>query len=259
MLEDNISAETIAKGLETRVIGRRILYYPSLPSTMDIARQEARLGATEGTTIIAGEQTAGRGRLSRTWLTPGGNIALSVILYPRLALLPSMVMLASLAVVYAIESAAGLKPAIKWPNDILINGKKVCGILIENDLKGDKVNYSIIGIGINVNFSPAGNTGVQYPATSLAAETGGDVSRPEVIRSLLVEMERFYLVLSAGGSVFEDWRDNLETLGKKVRITAGEEVYEGVAESVARDGSLLLRGQDGRLMPILVGDVSRRE
>ena len=259
MLEDDISAETITKGLGTHVIGQRILYYPSLPSTMDIARQEARRGAMEGTTIIAGEQTAGRGRLKRTWLTPGGNIALSVILYPRLALRPSIIMLASLAVVHALESAAGLKPVIKWPNDILINGKKVCGILIENDLQGDKVNHSIIGIGINVNFSPAGDTGIQYPATSLAAETGGDVSRTGVIRSLLLEMERLYRAVSAGGSVFEDWRDNLETLGKTVRITAGEEVYEGVAESVARDGSLLLRVQDGSLIPILVGDVSLRE
>ena len=257
MNEDNLSAEAITQGLETRFIGKTLLYYPSLPSTMDIARQQARLGAVEGTVIIAGKQTAGRGRLKRTWLTPGGNIALSVVLYPELALLPSMIMLASLAVIHAIASTTRLKPAIKWPNDILINGKKVCGILIENDLRGDKVNHSITGIGINVNFNPANDADIQYPATSLAAETGSNISRAEIIRSLLVEMERLYL--STGGSIFNDWRNNLETLGKKIRITAGEEVYEGVAESVARDGSLLLRIQDGSLAQIVAGDVSLRE
>jgi BirA family biotin operon repressor/biotin-[acetyl-CoA-carboxylase] ligase len=256
MIEDDLSAEEITRGLETRFIGREVLYYPSVTSTNELAKSRAQQGAAEGMVIIAAEQTAGKGRLKRPWLTPAGNIALSVILYPELSTLPSVIMLSSLAVVNTIESVTGLKAGIKWPNDVLINGKKVCGILIENDLRGNTVNYTIIGIGINIDLKGADFPAIQYPATSLSAELGGEVSRLSLIRSLLVEMERLYLTLSASGSVYEEWRDNLETLGKEVRVTAGGAVYEGVAESVARDGSLLLRRPDGSLTPIVAGDVT---
>ena len=130
-----LSAGAISQDLKTGIIGSRILYYPTLSSTMDAGREAARNGTPEGTVIIAGEQTAGRGRLKRSWLAPSGNIALSVILYPRLSELPEMIMLASLAVTHGIEAVTGIKPQIKWPNDILIEGKKVCGILIESDAR----------------------------------------------------------------------------------------------------------------------------
>ncbi len=259
MTEDSLSADAITKGLDTRFIGKRVLYYPSVTSTNEVAKQQAQQRAEEGTVVIADEQTAGKGRLKRNWLTPGGNIALSVILHPELSALPSMIMLASLAVVRAIEAAAGLKSAIKWPNDVLINGKKVCGILIENDLRGDTVNYSVIGIGINVDLKGGDFPGIQFPVTGLSAELGKEVSRRDVIRCLLVEMERLYLALSSGGPVYEEWRDNLVTLGKEVRVTAGETIYEGIAESVARDGSLLLRCPDGSLTPVVAGDVTLRD
>ncbi len=245
--------------LETRFLGQRVIYYPSLNSTMDVARQEAQQGAAEGTVIIAGEQTAGRGRLKRAWLSPGGSVALSVVLHPDIAYLSSLIMLASLAVVHSIETVTGLKSQIKWPNDVLINGKKVCGILIESDVRGDTVNYVIVGIGINVNLGVADFPDISPIATSLSDELGREVSRVSVIRCLLVEMERLYLDLSAGGSLYEEWRDSLVTLGQKVRAATGDMVYEGRAESVARDGSLLLRGPDGSLTRIVVGDVTLRE
>ncbi len=259
MTEDILSAAAITNNLGTRVIGQRILYYPSLTSTMEIAREEAQQGAVEGTVIIAGEQTGGRGRLKRVWLSPRGNIALSIILYPSLSHLSSLIMLASLAVVHSIESATGLKPRVKWPNDVLINGKKVCGILIESDVQRTRVNYTIIGIGINVNLRLADFPEIQPVATSLAEELRAEVSPLSVVRHLLAEVERLYFTLSAGGSLYEEWRSSLVTLGKKVRVTAGETVYEGVAESVARDGSLLLRGLDGKLTRIVVGDVTLRD
>ncbi len=256
MVEDNLSADAVTKDLGTRFIGQRVLYYPSVASTMDIARQEAQQGAAEGTVIIADEQTGGRGRLKRAWLTPKGNIALSVILYPDLSYLPSLIMLASLAVIHSIEAVTGLKSQVKWPNDVLINGKKVCGILIESDVRGNTVNYIIIGIGINVNLRLADFPEIQPVATSLSDELGGEVSHLNVIRHLLVKIERLYLDMSAGGSLYEEWRDSLVTVGKKVRVTAGETIYDGVAESVARDGSLLLRGLDGNLTRIVAGDVT---
>ncbi|MDP3878821.1 MAG: biotin--[acetyl-CoA-carboxylase] ligase [Dehalococcoidales bacterium] len=258
MSADGLSAAAVTEGLETRFIGQRAIYFPSLTSTMDIARQEARQGAAEGTVIIADEQTAGRGRLQRAWLSPGGSIAVSVILRPPLDHLPSLVMLASLSVVHSIKLTTGLKAQIKWPNDVLLYGKKVCGILIENDLKGRRVNHAIIGIGINVNLKLSDFPEIRQIATSLSDELGGAVSRLDVLRSLLVEMERLYLGLSTGGTVYEEWRDNLVTLGKRVRVTTGEGVYEGTAEDVARDGSLLVRGGDGKLNRIVAGDVTLR-
>jgi BirA family biotin operon repressor/biotin-[acetyl-CoA-carboxylase] ligase len=253
-----ISAESITEGLGTRVIGRSVLYFPSVTSTNDVAKEKAAGGAAEGTVIIAGEQTAGKGRLKRRWLTPGGNIALSVVLRPGLLLLPSMIMLASLAVVRSIEAVTGLKPGIKWPNDILVDGKKVCGILIENDIRGKKVNYSVIGIGINIAPEMPDIARTRYPATSLSAELGEKVSRRDIIRRLLSEMDEMYLDLSSGGSVFVEWRESLVTLGTEVRIAAGETVCEGIAESVNEDGSLLLRDKDGSLVTVVAGDVTLR-
>jgi len=259
MVENKLSPTSITSNLGTHFIGQRVIYYPSLTSTMEMARQEARLGAGEGTVIIADEQTAGRGRLKRVWVSPKGNIALSVILYPSVVNLPSLIMLSSLAVVHSIEAVTGLKTQIKWPNDVLVNDRKVCGILIESSMRGDLVDYAIIGIGININLRPSDFPEIQSAATSLSAELGRDVSRLMVVRRLLVEVERLYLTLRAGGAIYEEWRDSLMTLGRKIRVKSGKTVYEGVAESVDRDGSLLLRRSNGTLSRIVAGDATLRD
>jgi len=256
MAENSLSAASITDNLETHFIGQRVIYCPSLTSAMEVARLEAQRGAAEGTVIVAGEQTVGRGRVNRVWLSPEGNVALSVILYPSLAYLPYLIMMASLAVVHSIEAVTGLESQIKWPNDVLINGKKVCGILIESDLRGSAVDCAVIGIGINVNLGLCDFPEIQLTATSISDELGRDVSRLSIIRSLLVDMERRYLAIQAGGSIYEEWRDSLVTLGRKVRVKSEETIYEGVAESVARDGSLLLRRPDGSLARIVAGDVT---
>jgi BirA family biotin operon repressor/biotin-[acetyl-CoA-carboxylase] ligase len=258
MTADNLSAQSITHGLGTRFVGQRTIYYRRLKSTIDVARREARQGAAEGTVIIAGEQSGGRGRRGRSWLSPRGSISLSIILYPDVAYLPSLIMLASLAVLNSIRTVTGLESGIKWPNDVLINGKKVCGILIESDVRGDKVDYSIVSPGINVNVSLADYPEIFPIAASLADEMGEAVSSQDIIRHLLVEVERLYLALRAGGSVYEAWRDNLVMLGKDVRVTEGATIYQGIAESVARDGSLLLRQSDGKQLKIVAGDVSLR-
>ena len=258
-MENSLSPASITNNLETHFVGQRVIHYPSLTSTMEMAKQEAQQGAVEGTVVIADEQTGGRGRIKRVWLSPKGNIALSVILYPSVAYLPSLIMLASLAVVHSIEAVTGLKSQLKWPNDVLINGKKVCGVLIESNVRGDIVDYAIIGIGVNVNLRLYDFPEIQPTATSLSDELGRDVSRLNVIRCLLVEIERLYLTLLAGGSIYQEWRDSLVTLGRRVRVKSGETIYEGVAESVARDGSLLLHHSDGSLSKIVAGDVTLRD
>jgi len=259
MVENNLSSVSITSNLGTHIIGQKVIYYPRLTSTMAVAKQEAQLGAVEGTVVIADEQTVGRGRINRVWLSPRGNIALSVILYPRAAALPSLIMLASLAVVHGIETVTGLRSQIKWPNDVLINGKKVCGILIETSVRGKMVDYAIIGIGINVNLRLSDFPEIQSIATSLSDELGRDVSRLGLVRRLLIEIEELYLALRVDGPIYEEWRDSLVTLGKTVRVKSGKAIYEGVAESVDRDGSLLLRHSNGNLSKIVAGDATLRD
>ena len=258
MVEDSLSPALVTNSLGTHLIGRRVVCFRRLTSTMEVARREAQQSAVEGTVIIAGEQTAGRGRIRRLWLSPEGSIALSIILYPDVAYLPSLIMLTSLAVVRSIKAVTGLKSGVKWPNDVLIDGRKVCGILVESIIRRNIVDYAILGIGINVNLKLSDFPEISQMATSLSDELGKDVSRLGIVRHLLVEAERLYLTLQAGGSVYEEWRDNLVTLGRQVQVAWGETVYEGIAESVARDGSLLLRQSDGDLTRIVAGDVSLR-
>ncbi|MFC1892600.1 biotin--[acetyl-CoA-carboxylase] ligase [Chloroflexota bacterium] len=255
-MADSLSPASVTEGLATRFIGRRVIYAPSMLSTMDVARQEAQRRAVEGTVIITEEQTAGRGRMGRSWLSPKGSAALSIVLYPVVAHLPSLIMLASLAVVHTIEIVTGLSSGIKWPNDVLIGGRKVCGILIESDVRGSTADYTVIGIGINVNLKPSDFPEISPAATSLSDELGRNVSRLTVVQRLLVEVERLYLDLQAGGSIYEEWRDKLVTLGQHVQVTWREPAYEGLAESVGRDGSLLLRQRDGSLTKVVAGDVN---
>ncbi|MFH1663068.1 MAG: biotin--[acetyl-CoA-carboxylase] ligase, partial [Chloroflexota bacterium] len=177
----------------TSLIGKRVYYYHQLGSTMEIARGKALEGAAEGTLIIAGEQVAGKGRLQRTWQSPPGCIALSVILYPEIDCLPCLIMLASLAVVNTIKDITGIQSGIKWPNDVLINGKKVCGILVESEIKNKGIDFAIIGIGINVNLKAECLEEMALPATSLSDELGREIPRLEVVRRLLVEIEKLYL------------------------------------------------------------------
>ena len=258
MSAEKLSQKSIAKGLTTRFIGQNVLYYRSVTSTNDIARQQALAKAPEGTAVIAESQTIGRGRLKRAWVSPQGNIAVTIILYPARENIHYLTMLAALAVLRSIEKTTRLKCQLKWPNDVLINNRKVCGILLESQAASESVDYVIIGIGINVNMRLSDYPEIASIATSLADETGEEVSRPVLLRNLFLEMEKLYLCLQAGESPLSEWRDNLITLGKNIHVRAGDDVFEGIAESVADDGSLMLRCADGKLLKFMAGDVTLR-
>lgn len=225
---------------------------------METARQLAEDKAPEGTIVIADVQSAGRGRLGRSWLSPHGSLAMSVILRPPLDCLPGMIMVASLAVLRTIEQTTGLRCTIKWPNDVLIGGRKVCGILVESETTGKQLNYVVLGIGVNINFDTSVFPEISEIATSLSRELGRDVDKEEFTCALLFELEKLYLELLAGGykTVYQQWRKHLETLGKLVTIRSGEQVERGKAEEVTEKGSLLLRRADGSLVEILTGDVT---
>ena len=222
---------------------------------MTAARDAARRGAPDGTLVLAEEQTAGLGRLSRHWSTPaGGNIALSLLLRPPLARLPNLVMLSALAVADAIEQTTRLAPQLKWPNDVLLDAKKVCGILIENEL-GAKP-FSVIGIGVNVNLRVAQIPEIRDIATSLSEATGKPVDRAALLVAMLAGLERRYLDLAAPETLFQEWRGRLVTLGRTVRVSGAGPELTGLAEDVTLEGALLLRLADGELRPVLAGDVS---
>jgi BirA family biotin operon repressor/biotin-[acetyl-CoA-carboxylase] ligase len=254
-----ISPYVIMRGLKTALIGRNIIYHPILASTMDTARLEARRGVPEGTVIIAGEQTGGRGRLRRAWLSPPGNVALSIVLYPRAGSLPYLTMIASLAAARAIESVADLKTQLKWPNDVLIDGKKIAGILVENEMKGKKVAFSIVGIGINIDLNVAGYSEISGTAASLKSGSTKGGLRLKTIRALLTEFDRLYRQLPDGRPIFEAWHEKLITLGKKVRAVSGVQNIEGIAESVDETGALMIRRSDGSLISVIAGDVTLRD
>lgn len=254
----DLSTEAIQKGLTTRLIGSNIIYYPTVSSTQDVAREAAVKGAHEGTTVVAEEQTKGRARLGRTWINPPGVVAVSVILHPEMSQLRRLTIMAPLATSRCIEKATGLKTSIKWPNDVLINGKKASGILIESALRGQTVDWAVVGIGVNVNFDPKSFPEIAGLATSLSAELGREVSQLQVLLHLLNEMEQLYTALREGRSIHEEWRNRLETLGKTVEVTSGDHIERGCAEAVADDGSLLLRRSDGTLISIIAGDVTLR-
>ena len=252
------SSKALREGLTTRFLGRRLEYRRVLGSTQDLARRLARSGAHEGTVVLAGQQTAGRGRLARSFISPRGGLYFTVLLRPALEYLRALPIIAALAVARGLEHIAGLSTALKWPNDVLVGGRKVCGILVESELTGGAVDYVLVGIGINVNADMAVYRDIAAVATSVAAEAGREVSREALAAAVLNELEELYLAAQAGERVQDEWRARLETLGRQVRVAWGETVEEGLAEDVDVDGSLILRRLDGGRITIAAGDVTLR-
>ncbi len=251
-----ISTARLARNLQTAYIGRVISYYPRLTSTMEAAREKARHGAAGGTVILAGEQVGGRGRMGRRWISPPGSLSLSVILYPSLARMQCLVMMAALAAARSIEQVSEVGTGLKWPNDVLTRGKKICGILVESELRGNAAACALVGIGINVNFTAAAFPEVAGFATTLADELGREVPLDDLAGRLLAELDSLYGLPAA--AIYREWRDRLETLGKQVTVTSGKTVLQGTAESVNEDGNLLVRRKDGTLARVIAGEVSLR-
>ncbi|MSQ22231.1 MAG: biotin--[acetyl-CoA-carboxylase] ligase [Dehalococcoidia bacterium] len=226
-------------------------------STMDIARQEAERGAAEGTVVVAEEQTAGRGRFGRQWRsTPRQNLSFSVLLYPSRRTSTRLSSMTPVAVLRAIRTVTGLTATLKWPNDVRLGEKKVCGILVEADFQDSQVRHAILGIGINVNLNPADDPQAYFVATSLAAELGKPVSREELLQAILTELGLAYTHLKEWNRVWDEWCSSLETLGRQVQVRWGDHVEEGVAEDVDSEGNLLLRRADGTLVALAAGEVT---
>ena len=227
---------------------------------MDEADRHGAAGVVDGTVVVAETQNASRGRFGKTWVSQPGNLYFSVVFYPTLKALPLLSPMAGVAVIRAITKTTGLRPRIKWPNDVLIGGKKVAGILVESVISGEEVRYAVLGIGVNVALDPAELEELSVTATSLNAATVGEIPREDLLRRLLQELDGLYLALRKGESPIEEWRGLLDTLGCRITASAGREspagIAEGVAEGVDDLGNLQLRLDDGRLITLTTGDVT---
>jgi len=229
-----------------------IHYFQEIGSTMDAGRELAKRGAEEGTIVIAEVQTHGRGRLSREWLSPKGGIYFTLILRPKIspAYAPRINLMASVAVATTIRKLLGLKAELKWPNDVLIEGRKVCGILAEMDAEMDVINFVNLGIGINANNSVPQ---FEKKATSLKDALGKEIPRKEFLGALLMEIKRQQALLMEAG-LLEEWKKLSVTLNRDVKIVAPGEVIVGRAIDIDTTGALIIREKNGSLRNAVAGD-----
>ncbi len=263
MLPEKINPAEIKNRLKSSFIGLDIVYLEKTESTNKEAKKLAENGAAEGTLVIAEEQTKGRGRLSRSWLSgPNENILMSLIFRPALPLpgIFNLTMIASIAIVKAIKKATGLKTKIKWPNDIYCGNKKLAGILTELNARREIINYAIVGIGLNVNLDPDRHNDIKEVATSLFKETKKIIARDILLKSILEEMDKQYILLKKGkiDIIRKEWNRYSLVKGKSVIVFSGGYSEEGIADSIDADGSLILIKNDGEKKNILCGDVSLR-
>jgi BirA family transcriptional regulator, biotin operon repressor / biotin---[acetyl-CoA-carboxylase] ligase len=257
----DLSAEAIIAALTTRRLGRPTLYFPIIGSTNDVANAEAAAGAGDGLLVIADEQTAGRGRLDRRWWAPpGSSLLMSVLLRP--ALPPSqagqLTMCLGLGAVEGIEAVTGLRPALKWPNDLLLDGRKLGGMLTELRLDGEHLAYAVLGIGINVNldFVDGPASGLVDTAISLSMSLGRDVDRVALLVAILARCEAWYERVLAGQSPHSAWAARLDTVGHRVAVTTTAGSLVGMAVGVTPEGTLLVRDGDDAEHVIWSGDVT---
>ena len=257
MATTDLDIPALERALAGRVIGHRVHHHHELGSTMDETRLLAQAGAAEGTVVIAEEQTAGRGRFHRTWISPRGqNLSFSVLLRPTSPQLPYMNMAATLAVARTVSDVAGLSPTIKWPNDVRVGGLKISGILIETAIERSEVAHAVVGIGLNVNFDPSKHEEIADISTSLYRETAQVYNRTTVLQRLLEHFDDLYATVRQGKSLVPMWEKQLDTLGKSVHLAWQEKVVEGLAESVDEQGNLILRMADGSTFTAIAGEVT---
>jgi BirA family biotin operon repressor/biotin-[acetyl-CoA-carboxylase] ligase len=252
----DLSVAKILDGLGTRCMGRRVLLYRRVDSTNALARTLAAQGEQEGTLVLADEQTAGRGRLDRRWIAPAGtSLLLSLILRPPVQPEHAQVvtMLAALALRDAILACTGLTARLKWPNDLLLSGRKAGGILTELRVTGAELDYAVVGIGLNVNM-PADALPPSFDATSLQQQLGAVVPRVPLLQELLRRIEGRYADLEQGRWPISEWAAALETIGQRVRVNCGTESHVGLAEAVDDSGALHLRLDNGCLLGLAAGD-----
>ncbi|NVM21997.1 MAG: biotin--[acetyl-CoA-carboxylase] ligase [Desulfobacterales bacterium] len=258
-----LSPQAVREGLKTRWLGQQAIYcFDAVESTNTEASNLARQGAVEGTVVLAEAQRKGRGRLGRSWIShPGTGVCLSVILRPQTP--PEwggrLTLTAGVAVAAAIAET-GIRPELKWPNDIMISDHKVGGILTEASFGGNSIGPVIVGVGINVDTNSEDfPVSIRNIATSLRLSSGIEVSRVALVQAFLRQLEQWYELFCKGsfGAILETWREYETVLGGLVEVYLPDSRLQGMAENIDSDGALLVRDKKGRLHRIMGGDVVR--
>ncbi|MBF0595662.1 MAG: biotin--[acetyl-CoA-carboxylase] ligase, partial [Candidatus Omnitrophica bacterium] len=254
---DKLIPAEIQHNLGTRKFGCDVRHFNEISSTMDEAFRLGMEGAPEGTVVTAEVQTKGRGRLGRAWVSPKGRgLYFSLILRPALSSSEAsrITLLSAVALSEAVEAFTGLKPLIKWPNDLLLNGKKLAGILTELRAEVDRVDFAVVGVGLNVN-----TTAKELPpeGVSLKEVSGQVCDRVGLMREFLRSFEKRYLTLKKNGfaPALEEWRRRSATIGCRVRFEERGYKYEGLATGLADDGGLLVQLDSGMTIKRMAGDV----
>ena len=264
-----VNSKNILRALSTRFIGRTIHFYKSVESTQTLALclAERQVANLNGTVIVSEDQRKGRGRMGRKWISQYGGIYLSIILQPKIKINQSGILplLSALCVSHVIKKMTKLNPKIKWPNDVVINGKKVCGILLDISTEADKINFVVIGIGVNVNIditkigSDIKNSPGFYGITSIQNELHGkEIDKFDFIRLLLENIELYLTQLENEGAkeIIKNCKHISDTLGKVVIAKQSDEILQGRAVDIDEDdGFLLIEGPSGCIHKVVSGEI----
>ena len=260
-LNGPLQLQRVRDGLATRRLGTKLHYFSEIDSTNTYARRLAEQGAGEGAVIIAEAQTRGRGRLGRRWVSPPFvNLYFSVILRPQLSPVhaPQLTLMAAVALTDTITQFLPTPPIIKWPNDILVGGKKLAGVLAESSCDAERIEFVILGIGVNLNYPIASMPEViRERATSIVTLTQKNVSREAFVRRLIQDLDRCYGELEEVGfeSLATRWEARFGLREKKVRVEMTDRIMIGTAQGIDRDGALILEDERGDSQRIVAGDV----
>lgn len=259
---DSLIASEIRWKLKAKVLGREMVSYKKVDSTNDIAYALAEKGSREGAVILAEEQAKGKGRQGRRWESPSkGGIYMSCVLRPGIAPneISKITLVAAVAVAKAVREESGLGAIIKWPNDILINGKKVCGILTEMKAEQDSVDFIVLGIGVNVNtplsLLPKGATSIREELRHIEREA--HLSRIDMAKKILERLEEDYMLFKREGflPIIEEWRRLSAMLGSRIKVVLPGRVFEGQVHDIDADGFLVVRLESGVLEKVSSGDI----
>ena len=259
---ETLDITKVQRMLSTSQLGRPLRYLPSVASTQDVAREAALAGAPGGLAVVAGQQTAGKGRAGRAWWSPPtGGLYVSLLLRPVLP--PEHVswvtMCLALGAAEAIETVCGLRPDLKWPNDLEWQGRKLAGILAESAFTGNHLDYVIAGIGLNIAVDFSSQPELAHTAISLQTALGRPVDSSALLVALLSWVETHVLAMEQGISPLAAWKERLVTLGRPIEARSPDgRVLSGVALDVLQDGSLLLRLDDGSEQIVRAADVTLR-
>lgn len=255
-----IQSRKIKERLRTKFIGQEIHHFAKVTSTNDVTKELAAKGAKEGTVVISETQTLGRGRLGRDWASPEGGIWFSIILRPQVDPKDAskLTFVAAVAVARILREMFNLEAEIKWPNDVLIGGKKVCGILTETSTKEDVVDFVVVGVGINANVGlDSFPENLRNSITTLKKELREEIEREGFLCALLEALEQYYTVFMGRNFdlIFEEWRNLAGFLGHYVEVVSFDEKTRGLAVDVDRDGALMIKLRDGTVKKVISGDV----